>query len=209
MKRRSYIIVSVLLLLLLVPRVTFALEPILPDCGKYTNGTISDPCTVSDLLQLLVNISQWILGVMGSVALGLFVYGGFMWVTAAGNSSRVESGKNILVGTVVGIVIVLAAYTGVKFLAKTLEAPGTNQFLGGTCQSEGDACLRDGQNVYACASDGSCSAKTLCEYWAAKPGDRYNLTASHACRNVTTCKTGTIVYNLCNGGSDTVCCQQN
>ena len=89
------------------------------DCA---GGSSSDSCTVNHFVELMINVSTWILGIMGSVALALFVYGGFVWVTAAGNASRIDQGKNILTGTVVAIIIILGAFAGINFVADLLGA---------------------------------------------------------------------------------------
>ena len=56
------------------------------------------------------------LGVVGSLALLMFVYGGFMWMLAAGNSERVEKGKNILFWATVGLVVIFTSYVIVHFV---------------------------------------------------------------------------------------------
>lgn len=210
---RVFTIFVVTVLIVILPVMVFGAEPITPECDVYVNGKLTNPCTVNHLLKILENTAKWILGVIGSVALILFVYGGFLWVTAAGNSGRVEQGRNIIVGTVVGIIIVLGAYTGVRFIANNLgDTGGASQFLGGNssgsseCRSEGDACSQGGANVFACGANGSCSAQTLCAYWATKGGGPYSLTTAHRCSPITNCNASTVQRNLCNGDASIVCC---
>jgi hypothetical protein len=78
--------------------------------------SIINPCaTGSDLPQLdcvlltLGNIAQIILALTGSLALLMFVYGGFTMLTSGGSSDKVNQGKKILLSAVTGIVIVLLA----------------------------------------------------------------------------------------------------
>lgn len=56
------------------------------------------------------------LGVIGAVALALFVYGGFMWMTAAGNTSRVQKGREILIWATVGLVVIFTSYAVLNFV---------------------------------------------------------------------------------------------
>ena len=53
-------------------------------------------CGVPEIMQLLFNITQLMLGVMGSAALLMFTYGGFLWIISAGKSQQVEKAKGIL-----------------------------------------------------------------------------------------------------------------
>lgn len=57
-----------------------------------------------------------VLGVVGSIALVMVIYGGLTWMLAAGNQTRVQKGKDILVWAVVGLVVIFSAYALVRFL---------------------------------------------------------------------------------------------
>ncbi len=47
---------------------------------------------------------------IGSIALGLYVMAGLLWMTASGNEERVGKAKQILVWTTLGVVVMLASY---------------------------------------------------------------------------------------------------
>lgn len=55
-------------------------------------------------------------GIMGSVALAMFVYGGFLIMTAAGNSDKISQGTQIVLWGGLGVVVVLSAYLLVNFV---------------------------------------------------------------------------------------------
>lgn len=55
-------------------------------------------------------IIQPVLGLTGVIFLVLTVYAGMMWMTAAGDSKRVEKAKNILIASVTGAVIIASSY---------------------------------------------------------------------------------------------------
>jgi len=78
-------------------------------------------CSLSDLLQVLVNLSVFILAISGSVMLLMFVYGGFMWITSQGKTERVEKGKQAMIGAVVGLVIVFGAYAAINIILSVLK----------------------------------------------------------------------------------------
>jgi Type IV secretion system pilin len=68
-------------------------------------------CQLSDFLIVGVNVTKVILGVSGSIILIMLVYGGFLWLVSAGNSSRVEQGKKVLSSSLLGLIIVFGAYS--------------------------------------------------------------------------------------------------
>jgi len=51
-----------------------------------------------------------VLSIIGSIALAMFVYGGIMVMTAAGNDERQKKGTQILVWSALGVIIILSAY---------------------------------------------------------------------------------------------------
>lgn len=82
------------------------------NCGNYS---------LNDFIQLAVNVSNKILGLVGSLALLAFVYGGVVFLISGGSSEKVEKGKQILIGAVIGLVIVFASYMIIQF---TMDALG-------------------------------------------------------------------------------------
>jgi len=77
-------------------------------------ATLVNPIKIEDPADLIANIIKIILGLTGSIALLLFVYGGFLWMTSAGNSERVTKGKNVFVWAVVGLLVIFSSYAILK-----------------------------------------------------------------------------------------------
>lgn len=75
----------------------------LPDEGLLPLGS-NNPFEV---IAALINI---ILGFLAFVAVAVLLYGGFIWMTAAGNPERVDTAKRVIVNAVIGLVIVLASW---------------------------------------------------------------------------------------------------
>lgn len=57
-----------------------------------------------------------VLGLVGVVFFVLLIYAGFMWMTAAGNEDKIKKAKTILVSSIIGLAIILAAYTITTFV---------------------------------------------------------------------------------------------
>ncbi|MFA6521997.1 MAG: pilin [Patescibacteria group bacterium] len=99
-----------------------------PSCPCREEGK----CDLDDILQVIVNISVFILGISGTVVLCVFIYGGFLFITAQGKPDQVKTGQQALIGAVIGIFIVFASYAIVLFIVsvlKTGNAPGTGSTI--------------------------------------------------------------------------------
>ncbi len=100
-----------LLSILILPTTAFAIN-----LGtKYTENAATqagfdkntDETTLSETIGVVIRAA---LSLVGTIFLGLTVYAGFLWMTAAGDESKVEKAQNILRSAVIGLVIALGAY---------------------------------------------------------------------------------------------------
>jgi len=73
----------------------------------------------ADLKETVINIIQWILGLLGLIAVIMILYGGFIWMTAGGNEDKVASAKKIITAAVIGLIVVLLAWAIVTFVVGT------------------------------------------------------------------------------------------
>ncbi|MFH1534374.1 MAG: hypothetical protein ABIF80_00130, partial [Patescibacteria group bacterium] len=64
---------------------------------------------------------QWILGLLGLIAVIMILIGGFKWMTAGGNEEKIESAKKLLTSAIIGLVIVLLAWAIVIFALGVLQ----------------------------------------------------------------------------------------
>ena len=51
-----------------------------------------------------------LLGFLGVIFMGLALYGGWMWMSARGNTERVDKAKKIITEAITGLVVIMAAY---------------------------------------------------------------------------------------------------
>ncbi len=70
--------------------------------------------------EIIGRIISGALGVVGSLALLMFIYGGFTWMLAGGNTEAVTKGRNILMWAAIGLVVIFTSYTLVKFVITSL-----------------------------------------------------------------------------------------
>lgn len=89
-----------------------------------TNITISGYGT-NDPEEIVINLINWVLGILALIAVVLILFGGFKWMTAAGNPSKVEEAQKLLIAAIIGMVIVMAAW-GISLYAVSVLADVTN-----------------------------------------------------------------------------------
>lgn len=76
--------------------------------------------TLNSFITLGINVSNIILGVVGALTLAMFIYGGLTLLLSGGSSEKVSKGKEIILGSVVGLLIVFGSYTIINFVVNTV-----------------------------------------------------------------------------------------
>lgn len=69
-----------------------------------------------DPRNIAANVINIILGFLGILAVVLILFGGFKWMTAAGNDDKIAEAKKLLVAGVIGLIIILAAFALASFI---------------------------------------------------------------------------------------------
>lgn len=81
---------------------------------------------------VVAKIIRVILGFLGILAVGLTLYGGWIWMTSEGNEQKIDQAKKILRNAVIGLAIVLASFGIVTFIInKLIGATGGGPGAGG------------------------------------------------------------------------------
>ncbi len=83
--------------------------------GHDVITTAGDP---SSLIAMGINI---FLGFLGIIFLILTIYAGFIWMTARGNSETVEKAKKTLSRSIIGLLVILAAFAITAFVMSVLQ----------------------------------------------------------------------------------------
>lgn len=90
------------------PPLTQSLNP--AGAGLYgeTNPTASPPAapTVGAIVAQIIAV---FFGLLGIIFVVLMVYGGFQWMTAAGNPDQVKKAQKLMLDAVVGVLVLMAA----------------------------------------------------------------------------------------------------
>jgi type IV secretory pathway VirB2 component (pilin) len=85
------------------------------DSSKKSEATkvvsLDNPISVgANPSQIIGMIIKAFLGVVGGFALVMMVWGGFQWLTSAGNPEKVKSGTGTMLWAIIGLILVLASY---------------------------------------------------------------------------------------------------
>lgn len=137
--------------------------------------TVNPDAPVQSLSAIFINA---LFGIAGSVTLAMFVWGGMLWLTSAGEAKQVDKGKEIIKWTTLGIILMFAAYTLVSFLFSNLgtvpaatTAPTTGAGAGtgasgGAQQPSGFCCVDYNNNTVATVGSQSACAGAKKEFVA-------------------------------------------
>ena len=86
-----------------------------------TYGQATDPSVIA------ANIIKVLLTFIGVVFMILFIYGGFLYMTSAGETDKVKKAKSLLKNAVIGVLIVMTAYAITYFIASQIEQSLTSE----------------------------------------------------------------------------------
>ena len=111
--RKSLIIVTSVCLFTLLVLPVLALDVGL-NYGTYTGlGT-------TDIRSGVMNIVRYLLGFLGVIAIIIILYGGFDWLTSAGNEEKVGQAKKIITAGIIGLIIIFVSYAIAAFVITQL-----------------------------------------------------------------------------------------
>jgi|GEM_PF-806809 len=108
-----------------------SLPSLVPACARATGGAAP---SLNCMLQLFGNIANLIVGLTGSLALLMFVYGGFLMITAAGAEDKIKKGKEVLRNAVFGIFIIMLSGYVVNYALQKIGV--TSAVQGAACKTE-------------------------------------------------------------------------
>lgn len=106
-------IVGLLIILASISIVNFVSDAIGVDRPEMPGDT---GLFTGELSEALTNIINAALTLVGVIALGTMVYGGFRWMTAAGSEEQVGEAKRILTAGVIGLIIIIISWAIVNFV---------------------------------------------------------------------------------------------
>jgi len=85
--------------------------PNVPIPGLFPeNGKTSEPIDANIAGRYIRALYIYFISIVGVLAVVMIMYAGFLWITAAGNSSRITEAKEHMNGAVIGVIIALTSF---------------------------------------------------------------------------------------------------
>lgn len=104
------------MLFVVIPTMVFAQ----PDFGlSYLNGT---SLPTADLRDVVINIINILIGMLGVLLLLLIMYGGFLWMIAGGNDDQAAKGRKIIGNAITGLLVIFLSFAVTTYVFNVLEA---------------------------------------------------------------------------------------
>lgn len=88
------------------------------DVGRAYGSPTGDD---RDVRHYVINIIKVFLGILGILFVVLVIWGGFRWMTSAGNQDQVAEAKKILWAGIIGFVIIMSTLVIVNVVTDTVE----------------------------------------------------------------------------------------
>jgi hypothetical protein len=156
------------------------------------------------IIARLINVT---LGLVGIIFLVLVVYGGYLWMTSAGDATKIEKAKKLLMAAVIGLVLTLSSWAIARYIINQLNGsigPGSASCTVGqvaacacgtkTCDAAGNWDMAGCTPCGAGGPGSSCDGNTLTAF---DPGN-----AIATCEPGGTCNPGLV----CDQGTATSTC---
>jgi hypothetical protein len=120
------------LIIVLFFGLTFALLPFITSAQTHVGFQYASELGLGtrDLRSGIVALVNILLGMLGTIAVVIIMYGGFVWMTSAGDPNKIENARKILINAGVGLTIVLSSW-GIVSLIFSFFGIGGNGGGGG------------------------------------------------------------------------------
>lgn len=102
--------------------------------NQFVNNCPADTgvrCSEGSIAQIFRLIINWALAIAFIAAVIMLIYGGFRYITSAGNTDQATTGKTAIVNALIGIVIIVLSYIIVQIVYRFVAGNGTGGVLGG------------------------------------------------------------------------------
>lgn len=85
--------------------------------NSYTNSiaecNIENDTSLMDTVKTIINV---IIGLIGLASVAFIIYGGFQYITSAGDAAKVKRAKDTILYSVIGLVVAILAFAIVNFV---------------------------------------------------------------------------------------------
>jgi TRAP-type C4-dicarboxylate transport system permease small subunit len=106
---------------LLIPPVAHAAEnPFVNARGQMANTQLHAGVADRSLEAVLGSFIKSAISIIGVIFFGLMVWAGYLWMTAHGETDKIEQAKKMISNAIIGLALTLAAYAITTFVVSRL-----------------------------------------------------------------------------------------
>lgn len=98
---------------------TFLLTPSFARAAGLQAGT--DLGNFGNIAQYMDSFFDWGVPVLGSIAVLMFIYAGYLYMTSQGNSENINAAKEIIVSVILGLLVLFTAQLLLRNVIGTLR----------------------------------------------------------------------------------------
>lgn len=118
--KKGVVVVSVFLFLVLLPFITSA-QVIVPTGDGTNSGTINNPLpAIKSIPEFIKIILEFVIKIGIPIVALAIIYSGFLFVSARGKPSELETAKRSLMYTLIGAAILLGAWAIAIMISETV-----------------------------------------------------------------------------------------
>jgi len=108
-------------IMIIVPVFAFALPALAQGPNLGINYTSSLNLANGDPRTAAVSLVKLMMTFLGIIAVVIMLFGGFKWMTAAGNEDKVAEAKKLIAAGIIGLIIILSAFLIVNFVVTNVS----------------------------------------------------------------------------------------
>ncbi|MBI2416212.1 MAG: hypothetical protein HYV33_06170 [Candidatus Kerfeldbacteria bacterium] len=124
---KPVLLTSLIGLAISLPALAYQTQNLTLDYNKrLENGTqlgayeVTDQGPTGGPVVIASQIVNLLLLLLGTFSLCLMFYGGYIWVMSRGNEEQAKRAKDIIIGTVTGLVVILASYSIMSYVFRSI-----------------------------------------------------------------------------------------
>lgn len=96
------------------------------NCPQDTGVRCSEG-SIASIFRLIIN---WALAIAFIAAVIMLIYGGFRYITSAGNQETAKTGRDAIINSLIGVVIIVLSYIIVQIVYRFVSGQGSGGVTG-------------------------------------------------------------------------------
>lgn len=121
-KQALYVVVATIFAV--VPLAVSAVDPTSNGFNVADTKTAAKGLNNESIFAIISRLMNWLLGLVGVLAVIAFVISGILYLTAAGNEEQAEKAKEVMLYAIIGLVVALIGLVVVNAVAGLTGAAG-------------------------------------------------------------------------------------